>query len=344
MTVADAISSYSRGELAPVPNTFQQPGTYGTSSDSAMTDGIKHAMLHAQRAIHGRLINSYHVRSHLKKHHGATGETDTPLADHARKHTLAQLTQGHSISVDGDLYHGSTDISAGTANFAYEAPPMVSTIELIRHVRTAEGAAFYHKSIGTPLINSPEDSFANQKAKNLAAQSVEDQLKAEKAATTHRDLLSARRSARAKYPAGHPERLAAERAVRQSRRAQAHVSTEKKRADARKDPGFYSPKETVTATGPKQPVGGIGGVRSPIAPQTRQPIPSRPNQANMATTALARQQEVAELTSTQQARYFAMRNAGVMHATALSNIRKTIDRETPPPVVVKLRERRGKRS
>jgi hypothetical protein len=43
---------------------------------------------------------------------------------------------------------------------------------------------------------------------------------------SHQNLLAARREARAQYPAGHPDRVAAERAVRQSRKARAEASKE----------------------------------------------------------------------------------------------------------------------
>lgn len=343
MTLRDTISSYSRGELAPQKNTFVQPGTYKDNPDTAMTDGVKHAMLHAQRAIHSQLINPYHVRAHLKKHHGKTNDTDTPLADHARSHTLAQLTQGHSISVDGDLHHGSTDIAAGTANFAAEAPPM---IELIRHVRTAEGAAFYKKSIGTPLIGDPEQTYLSQKAKNDAAKAAEDKLKAEKTATSHADLLAARTKARADYPAGHPTRLAAERAVRASRKTssyregrseQAHVSTAKKARDMRRDPGYVSPKETIIANGPKSGANrtGVDGLTSTT--EKRLPVPTSEQVAH-------RLDEVSQLSAGEKSRYYAMRQAGINHTRALTTIDQQRSRTVPPAkVVTQLRGRRRTR-
>lgn len=59
----------------------------------------------------------------------------------------------------------------------------------VRHVRSARGVAFFHAPIGTPITEAEYQS-----------------------------LLAARRAARAQHPQGHPERLNAERAVRQARK------------------------------------------------------------------------------------------------------------------------------
>lgn len=453
MVVRDAISSYSRGELAPVRNTFDQPGTYKDNPDTAMTDGVKHAMLHAQRAIHSRLVSPYHVRTHLRKHHNAQGDTETPLADHARQHTLSQLTQGHSISPDGDLYHGSTDIGAGAANFANEAPGVV---ELVRHVRSPAGVAFFKKPIGTPITEAEYDAIkaehaaamrshaadlrgsgnssaasaleraaesvqrsratspgtlsraneqlynasaalgrdmsqsdkqriaqehienveslgrysrlgtpfelpgdrtaeaksrgrqatsarevrpADSRSEFLAAASMpsESQLKAadnydaygfplkksvsepsKESSSAHSDLLAARKAARAKYPAGHPERLKAERAVRQSRKSrrqgsgstesQAHVSETKKAAEAKKDPGFYSPKSSTS---------GIASFRD-----IRQQAADIRQQNARTTEEANKYGGVESLASNELSRYWSMRNAGASHETAMRNIHR----------------------
>jgi hypothetical protein len=62
-------------------------------------------------------------------------------------------------------------------------------INLVREVRTPAGEAFFHEPIGTPIS---EGEYAK--------------------------ILAGRREARAKYEKGHPERLKAERAVRQARK------------------------------------------------------------------------------------------------------------------------------
>ncbi|HEV2174263.1 MAG TPA: hypothetical protein VGR71_11885 [Nitrospira sp.] len=331
MAVRDAISSYSRGELAPAPNTFVQPGTYKDNPDTAMTDGVKHAMLKAQRETQSALKKPGHVKRHLHRHHGIENAAN-PVAVHARQHTVGVMNQGHSFR-GGQLFHGSTDIGAGTSNFAAEAPPLVSLVELIRHVRTPEGAAFYRKSIGTPLIGDPEQTYASQKAKNAAAQQAEDTAKAEKKVTSHSDLLAARRDARAKYGVGHPLRLAAERAVRSSRRTsgyrdakggQAHVSTAKKSADMRKDPGYISPKDVTSTKTAK------------TTPATSEPVPLR----EQAATRLA---EVERLSAGERSRYFAMRNAGIQHPRAMSRItQQRAQARASGTVVTKLKQRRAR--
>ncbi len=303
MAVRDAGSASSHGELAPAKNTFVQPGTYKDNPDTAMTDGIKHAMLKEQHAKHAALTSSWQVRKHLRQHHGIQ-ESETPLTHHAQAHTLAQLTQGHSMNADGDLFHGTTDIDPGTANFAYEAPPLVGSVIELRTVRRE-----------APLRS--EISLA------------------------HQQLLTARKDARAKYPVGHPERLAAERAVRKSRKdsrvAQAHISDSVKAADARTDPGFYSPKETVIAGG--APTGGhatgVGGVISPKLPEVRRPIPSRDQVSQ-------RLGELAKLTDPERNRYFAMRNAGALHDNAMTNIKRARSQATAARTVVKIASRKRK--
>lgn len=59
-----------------------------------------------------------------------------------------------------------------------------------RHVRTARGVYFFHEPIGTPITEAEYQS-----------------------------LLAARKAARSAHEAGHPDRVAAERAVRQARRS-----------------------------------------------------------------------------------------------------------------------------
>lgn len=339
MTVKDAISSYSRGELAPKPNPFVQPGTYKDNPDAAMTDGVKHAMLKAQFEQRSKLIDPWHVRRHLREHHGVE-DTNTPLTDHAKQHTLAQLTQGHSMNADGHILHGDSD--PGTSNFANEAPPLV---ELTRHVRTAAGAAFYHMSIGTPLTGqNAEQQYLDQKAKNAQAKQVRSALKAEQNATkSHTDLLAARRDARAKFPAGHPERLAAERAVRASRKAgnhsgrpaQAHVSTDKKRADAKKDPGFIAPGSprvhliTGGASTSSTTVG-VGGSFSP-----KSPVPASIQVSD-------RLHQVASLSPGEKSQYFALRNSGLQHDRAMAQVRARQARPAVPAKVVSAAKSRRK--
>lgn len=331
MPVRDAISSYSRGELAPAKNTFVQPGTYKDNPDTAMTDGVPKAMLKAQREARSTLKNPDRVSRHLRKHHGIS-DTKDPVATHARQHTVGLLNQGHSLSASGELFHGSTDIGAGTSNFASEAPPMIGALELVRHVRTAEGAAFYHKSIGTPLVGDPAQLYARQKAADAAARQQLKATKAEKQVTSHSDLLQARRDARAKYPVGHPERLAAERAVRSSRKStqykdgrvnQAQLNPTKKAADARRDPGFQSPKgprEHLITGGAKTSATtvGIGGSFSDKAP----------------TPVSTRQAQVNSLTPGERSQYFALRNAGAMHDRAMAQVQSRRQRGTVPPKVV----------
>lgn len=347
---------------------------------------------------------------------------------------------------DGDLYHGSTDIGAGAANFANEAPGVV---ELVRHVRSPAGVAFFKKPIGTPITEAEYDAIkaehaaamrshaadlrgsgnssaasaleraaesvqrsratspgtlsraneqlynasaalgrdmsqsdkqriaqehienveslgrysrlgtpfelpgdrtaeaksrgrqatsarevrpADSRSEFLAAASMpsEAQLKAadnydaygfplkksvsepsKESSSAHSDLLAARKAARAKYPAGHPERLKAERAVRQSRKSrrqgsgstesQAHVSETKKAAEAKKDPGFYSPKSSTS---------GIASFRDI-------------RQQNARTTEEANKYGgVESLASNELSRYWSMRNAGASHETAMRNIHR----------------------
>lgn len=341
MTVRDAISSYSRGELAPAKNTFVQPGTYKDNPDTAMTDGVKHAMLKAQRETTNALKKPNTVRRHLRKHHGVHRST-SPVQDHARQHYVGVMNQGHAVTGSGELFHGTTDIGAGTSNFARyatsEAPPMVGALELAgvgrHHVRTARGAEFFRMAIGTPITEaqylgtkqSHEDAETQRESVEQAAERKEGQERAA-AKLTHQDLLRARKEARAKYPAGHPERLAAERAVRASRRTddyrsgksdQAHVSDKKKAAEAKKDPAFYGPKDQIPTR------------KASVVP-TRSSI----------STLSEHQREVNALNVSERSRYFAMRNAGALHSTAIANIRRQQERPAPTPrVVTKLRVRR----
>lgn len=59
----------------------------------------------------------------------------------------------------------------------------------VKHVRTPAGVAMFHKPIGSPITEAEYQS-----------------------------LLAARKAAKGKHPVGHPDRLAAERAVRQARK------------------------------------------------------------------------------------------------------------------------------
>lgn len=344
MTVKDAISSYSPGELAPVPNPFVQPGTYESSTDAAMTDGVRHAMLKAQMQARSALKKPGHVKRHLQTHH-AIADSDDPVAEHERQHTGAIMNQGHSVASDGALAHSNTDMSDGAANFVRyvaEAPPLV---ELTRHVRSARGAAFYHKSIGTPLTgDNPEQQYLDQKAANDKAKQVRNALKAEQSATTsHPDLLAARRDARAKFPAGHPERLAAERAVRASRRAgnhdsgrsqQAHVSPKKKLVEAKKDPAFYAPREHLITGGAatSSTTVGVGGSFAKNAP-----VPANVQVAD-------RLHQLATMSPGEKSQYFALRNAGVMHDRAMAQIQARRARPVVPTKVVAAAKQRRTRT
>lgn len=332
MAVMDAVSSLSRGELAPQPNTFQQPGAYKNNPDTAMTDGVPKAMLKAQQELEQHLVNPNSVRKHLAQHHRVDGGPN-PVQVHSQQHIASVMNQGHAYT-GGQLVHGpsnsslTTDIGAGTSSFASEAPPMIE----LRAVRSPRGVAFYHKDIGTPL--GGENQYVAQKAANAAADKAEDLAKAEARATgSHQDLLDARRAARAKYPAGYPERLKAERAVRASRQTadyrgakgeQAHVSDRKKKVEAGKDPGFYSP-------------GGGGGRSSPETRKTdrhgfeivtpgelRRRGITEPGPKKEPLTSIGEQQkELNTLTPAERSRYHTIRATGVQHNTAMTVIRRS---------------------
>lgn len=327
MAVRNAASANSRGELAPVPNPFVQPGTdYAQRNpDTAMTDGIKHAMLKAQLRHRSALLSPWQVRRHLQQHHGIR-ETESPLTEHASKHTLDQLTQGHSLNADDQLFHGSTDIGAGTANFANEAPPMIA---LTRRVRTARGVYLFKEPIGTPIT---EGQYLGAKQSEATAREMKEQTEQSafrernilqrEASLSHADLLSARSNARSKYPVGHPERIAAEQAVRSSRRTvayrntrttQAHVSNTKKRQDAAKDPAFYTPTSSAHLL--------TGGAPTSAATSTTggsisKATPSLPDDSQLR----SRLSQIASLSDAERSRYYAMRQAGIMHDTAMQNI------------------------
>jgi hypothetical protein len=93
-----------------------------------------------------------------------------------------------------------------------------------REVRTAKGVAFFHEPIGTPITDAE-----------------------------YQGILAARREARAKHAAGHPERLAAERAVRQARKV-------------RKASGIPDEEETPQPKAPEP-------VPQPTAPVIPTPFP-----------------------------------------------------------------------
>lgn len=350
MPVRDAISSYSRGELAPAPNTFQQPGTYANNPDTAMTDGVKDAMLKAQRETTAALKKPGHVRRHLLKHHRIVSMHSDPLAVHARQHIGQVMGQGHTVDDAGLNHSGSTDIDAGTSNFAAEAPPLISTISLAgygqHHVRTARGEYFFQKPVGTP-VNEAE--YLGIKQGKLDARMTKDSLQAaaertertEQAAVrlTHQDLLRARAEARKVYPAGHPMRLSAERAVRASRKTsdyragrpsgdpkelQAHVNDTVKAEHAKRDPGFYSP------AGPEGRTRKAAKATAPSGPPLK--------------TLAEQQAEVAALTPGERARYNSVRLAGINHDRAIANIRQQRAKSSPPAkVATQLKSRKRTR-
>lgn len=348
MSVKDAISSYSRGELAPARNDFVQPGTYKNNPDTAMTDGVRHAMLKAQLQMRSKLKNPNAVRKHLRRHHGVADARKSPPAIHARLHMSGLMSQGHGVDSGGNLFHGTTDIGAGTSNFASEAPPMVFELAGYgpHHVRTARGVDFFRKPLGTPVT---EDEYLGIKQSKATAELQQDAVesaakRAEQSAKTaseltHQDLLNQRRDARARYPAGHPERLKAERAVRASRKtggyreargAQAHVSNAKKRSDAKKDPAFYGPKNQIPVVSHDE-LRRRGVLPAGVPNNPPEPMTNRLN-------------EIADLTPSERSRYFAQRNAGVQHAKAIENIRTQRLRPTVPKKVVaqaRSRRRRG---
>jgi hypothetical protein len=100
-------------------STFVTPGASdGTSPSLADTDGVKHAMLKAQRALNSPSKVRRHLRVHHKRNVGAN-----PLAVHAQQHVASTMSQGHSVGVGGQLTHNTN--SAGTENFANEAPGIV---------------------------------------------------------------------------------------------------------------------------------------------------------------------------------------------------------------------------
>lgn len=84
-----------------------------------------------------------------------------------------------------DLVEGYID--PGHVCDRWEAKPQ--SVELVRQVRTARGVAFFHEPIGTPITEAE-----------------------------YQALLAERKRTREAHPVGHPERLAAERAVRQARK------------------------------------------------------------------------------------------------------------------------------
>jgi hypothetical protein len=335
-------------ELTPT-NTFVQPGTNPSGSDTAMTDGVPHAMLKAQRAVNSKLKDPNAVRRHLKRHHGVANPGGSPAIVHAQLHLTQLMNQGHSVDSGGNL-GPSTDIGAGTSNFANEAPPQVYELAGYgpHHVRTPRGVDFFRKGIGTPITEAEYLGIKGQKASAKTArdanEAAAERMKAtEKTASelTHQDLLTNRRNARSQYPAGHPERLKAERAVRSSRQttgyrdakgSQAHVSDAKKLAEAKKDPGFYSPagpkKDAIpTVTAAQLRARGI---------RTAGPAPGPPLQSTQ-----SREQELGSLTAAERGRYYAMRNAGVMHGKAIQSIRQAQSRpKAPQKVVTAVRRRR----
>lgn len=218
------------------------------------------------------------------------------------------------------------------ADFATEAPPLV---ELTRHVRSAKGAAFYHKSIGTLLTgNDPEKQYSTQKAKNDAAKQTLARVKAAKRVTSsssHSDLLAARRAARDKHPVGHPERLAAERAVRASRKSSRNAGqVQSKRKQPAKPPGREHPivggaKTSASTTG-------VGGSFSKSLLTAKDNVGTR-------------LQELNNMTEGERSQYFALRNAGLHHGAAMTKIHERRSRPKATPKVVKAaasrRRRRG---
>lgn len=344
LAVRDAASSGSRGELSPSNNTFVQPGTSKGNPDTAMTDGVTHAMLKSQQQTESKLKSPDAVRRHLKKHHGVAKAGSSPTVVHAELHITQLMNQGHSVDSGGNL-SPSTDIGAGTANFANEAPPQVYELAGYgpHHVRTPRGVEFFKKDIGTPITEAEYQSIKGEKAAAKAQRAageasertMRSEVSAEKPDGGHKSLLDARRDARAQYPAGHPTRLAAERAVRASRKTtgyrdakgdQAHVSDKKKLTEAKKDPGFYSPAgpkkdaiPSVTAAELK-----ARGITPAGITQHEKPLQS----------AQSREQELGSLSAGERGRYFAMRNAGVMHDKAMLRIRQTQARPKVPTKVV----------
>lgn len=117
--------------------------------------------------------------------------------------------------------------SRRAARAAHDAghPDRVAAERAVRQARKLRGAG--GADIDTGAGSASADPVSQEV--NEVSQSADQALagvKAEASAegtggpsASHSDLLSARRDAQSKYPAGHPERVAAERAVRQSRKA-----------------------------------------------------------------------------------------------------------------------------
>lgn len=297
-----------------------------------MTDGVKHAMLRHQHGINDAIVSPWRVRKHLQQHHGIQ-ESDTPLSHHAEKHTLKQLSQGHSMNADGDLFHGDSD--PGTSNFASEAPPLVPPLELARHVRSAQGAAFYHKSIGTLLTgeDSTDAGYKKQKAKNdanKAAGKALEALRQEKRLLSHSDLLAQRKAAREKHPVGHPERLAAERAVRNSRKSTPYKDS---RHNARQ---AQAPKSTTTSGSPVNRNFLIAGGARTSATTTGVGGSFSPKESLQPTDQVAsRLKQLDSLSSGERSQYYALRNAGLHHDKAMKQVNQRRQRPKLPPKVVK---------
>lgn len=224
---------------------------------------------------------------------------------------------------------------------ADEAPPLVPVIDLTRHVRSAKGAAFYHKSIGTILTgDDAEAQYSSQKAKNDAAKAELREIKQEKKATSsssHSELLAARKAARAKHPVGHPDRLAAERAVRNSRK-----STSFK--DARGNVKQAQPSKKSTSTSNKRQFLIAGGA-STSATTTGVGGSFSPSAAIQATDQVAsRLKELNSLSDGERSQYFALRNAGLQHDRAMKQIHERRSRPVVAKKVVKaVASRRSRR-
>lgn len=282
------------GELAPHPNSFVQPGTYVGNPDTAMTDGIPHAMLNAQREQTHPLASPEKVRSHLRQHHGVRPGSN-PVTQHAEAHVSQLLDQGHNYD-SGEITHDSDPGSSDFANVPRR------TLSLVRHVRTERGSTFFKKPIGSVITEAEYQAIkAEREGQRVTAKhmvygshpvtitkvhqsgsfigtihhpqqgdisgvafrpedissysaSISGDVRTAKelpgSAESHAELLKARAEARKAYPAGHPERLKAERAVRQSRKTDEYrssrsgteeTSTPKATTAAKKDPGFFSP-------------------------------------------------------------------------------------------------------
>jgi hypothetical protein len=283
-------------------NTFVTPGTGpGVDAGLAVTNGWPHRMLNDQMAhnhpVQEALGDREKVRKHLREVHNVTSPSASSVGTHVALHSAVDLSNGHALDPDNWLAHkDGINAFASSRASAIELAAIGHWVGLGRGkgwkfvgasgvstpVSDHEKAVYdAHVASGHPHVEALSRTLAGRSEASIRAHDtasatakataashedlVRNNAASRDAQLSHQQLLDNRAAARKQYPQGHPERLKAEKAVRDSRKSdeyrgnkvatggrdpmsgtpgsKAVDDTAKKLSDAKKDPAFYEPGE-----------------------------------------------------------------------------------------------------